>query len=337
MSMVPRQLSDYDEKLAWLLSQADEFQPDVVITPQEYFGGVTMMPHRIHFSQEELLPVLTKQCRKRKMGLVAGVCEKLPDKNVQSLWFINEGGEFLGSIQKFAHPKYDHVSTNGSGNLTPETEFENRFKTFEIQGLRVAGIFCWEVYSTVLWAGLSLCKPDLIANCIKFGPNAWPKVRSDKFGVNRIVDFGYGTWEEEGGWINRMKFGSLWESRCPVSSSCNSWNLRPISMPICGTYTGIEGQGPNSLWHPVKGEKYEKGVPIEKVIVDEIDRNAVRTIRKNKFAYKDAVGEFPPMSVMRFTMLLKMSRIEDRLLSGSEQKSVESSKQYHKDLEPLGF
>lgn len=322
MSMVPTQLYSYKEKLEWLRDLLKQNDVDLAITPQEFFGGAYVMPAQKWFSREELFGPLSDLARETKTGLVVGVCEKRSDGNMESLWFISHEGEWVGSIEKMALPKYDHVATGGYGQLIPETEISRRCVCFNVSGLELGGTFCWEVYSTVLWAALSVAKPDLIVNCIKFGPNSWPVVRKNrKTGKNEIADFGYGGWAEEGGWIDRMKFASLWETRCPIASSTNTWGLRPISMPICGTWTGLDGQGPRSLWHPTKEDKF-KEIP-QKIVIDEIDRDKVRGIKKNKWAYKEAIGEFPPMSNAKFTMMLKMARIEDRVLSGTEASYID--------------
>jgi hypothetical protein len=59
----------------------------------------------------------------------------------------------------------------------------------------------------------------------------------------------------------------------------------------------------------------------EKMIVSTIDEQRIRGSLKNKFAYQKAVGEFPPFSIGRFTMHLKINRIEDRLLRDLEKES----------------
>lgn len=326
LSMVPRQLYSYDEKLAWLRWAVKEHDVDLVITPQEFFGGAYIMPDRKWFTKEELLPDLSDLCRSTKSSMVVGVCEHRTDGNVESLWFLDHKGQLQGTVEKMALPKYDHVATRGYGHLIPETDISRRCSCFSVGGLQVAGIFCWEVYSTVLWAAISVAKPDLVANCIKFGVNSWPKVRKNsRSKQHEIEGFGYGSWSEDGGWIDRLKIASLWEVRCPITTSTNTWRLRPISMPICGTWTGLDGQGPRSMWHPRKDDKI-KEVP-QQLIVDEINRDKVRGIRKNKWAYKEAVGEFPPMSNSKYTMLLKMARIEDRVLSGREASSVHKERE----------
>lgn len=320
LSCVPRQMTDAQEKLEWLKSVCDLHQPDILVTPQEFFGGAVMMKHKRDFTHDELFPELSYICKRFGTAMVVGVQERDDDdSNRSAIWFINEYGEYLGRVCKFALPRYDHVDTHGFGNVTPETDFENRFKIFKLHNLHVSAIFCWEVYSDILWTGLGIMKPDIIFNLIKFGPNAWPKVEKVN-GKNTVVDFGYGRWAEtdDGGWIDRLKMANVWQVKCPIVTSTNSWNLNPRCMPMCGTISGIDGQAPNDVWYPRKEDKL-KHIP-EKIIVTEIDENAVRAALQNKYIYKDLVGEFPPLSLGRFTMHLKINRIETRLLKGTETK-----------------
>jgi hypothetical protein len=162
-------------------------------------------------------------------------------------------------------------------------------------------------------------KPDIVFSLIKFGVNSWPVVQKED-GKSVVEKFGYGSWSEDGQWINRLRMANVWQVKCPIICSTNSWNLRPISMPLCGCVSGIDGQATDSLWRPTK-EMGLKEVP-EKVQVDEIDVNAVRATLINKFVYNELVGQFPPFSLSRFTMMLKMNRIEDRILSGREARNV---------------
>ena len=322
VSCVPKQMTDTQEKLQWLESVCHSFHPHILVTPQEFFGGTVMMHHKRDFKFNELFPQLSKMCKRHKTGMAVGVQQRDDDgTNRTAIWFINEDGEYLGRVCKFALPRYDHVGTNGAGEVTPETDFENRFKVFKIHNLVVSAIFCWEVYSDILWTGLGIMKPDLIFSMIKFGPNAWPQIETRR-GQKFVSGFGYGKWaeEDEGGWIARLKMANVWQVKCPIVCSTNSWNLNPRCLPMCGTISGIDGQAPNDVWYPRKEDKL-KSIP-EKIIVTEINENAIRAAMQNKYLYKDLVGEFPPMSIAKFTMHLKINRIETRILKGSELKKV---------------
>lgn len=322
LSAVPKQYNKVEDKFDWIINQCRKHSPDILVTPQEYFGGAVMMSHQKSFAFRDLFPKLKTIAKENTCALVVGVVEKTDKGNYETIWFINEKGEFLGKLNKFALPKYDHVSTKGFGNILPETDFESRFKVFEIKGMKVTSIFCWEVYSDLLWTGLGLIKPDIVFSQIKFGVNSWPIVRPNKkTDTNDVQGFGYGTWSEDGKWIERLKMANVWQVKCPIICSTNSWNLRPISMPLCGCISGIDGQAKDTLWHPKKEDKL-KDIP-EMVVVDDINHLAIRAALQNKFMYKEVTGEFPPFSLGKFTMMLKINRVEDRIISGREQASVD--------------
>ena len=331
VSAVPRQLTQTDEKLAWLDTICKQYKPHIVVTPQEFFGGAVMMPHARDFRFEQLYPQLKDLNSKYGTAFVVGVQERDADNtNKTAIWFINEDGKYQGRLVKCALPRYDHISTSGFGGVTPETQIENRFKTFKLYDLNVSAIFCWEVYSNLLWTGLSLLQPDIIFSLIKFGVNAWPKVQK-KAGRQTVTGFGYGSWAENCNWIDRLRFANVWQVKCPIICATNSWNLRPISMPLCGCISGIDGQADDTLWHPTKEDAY-KQVP-EKIIVDSINSNKIRAALENKFLYKELVGKFPPFSLAKYTMMLKINRIERRILRGKEVTTkLKSNKMKEMDL-----
>ena len=326
LSCVPRQMTEEAEKLDWIESKLQKYKPHILVTPQEFFGGAVMMKHQRDFHFDDLFPKLSKMSKKHKAAMAVGVQQRDDDgTNKTAIWFINEDGEYQGRVCKFALPRYDHVSTSGFGNVTPEDDFANRFKVFKLHEMNVSAVFCWEAYSDILWTGLGILKPDLIFSMIKFGPNAWPQVKKIK-GQMTVTGFGYGKWaeEDEGGWIARLKMANVWQVKCPIVNSTNSWNLNPRSMPICGTISGLDGQAEDDHWYPRKADGL-KSIP-EKIIVSTIDHQRVRGIVKNKFAFAEAVGEFPPFSIGRFTMHLKMNRIEDRLLKKGAREQQQTNK-----------
>lgn len=326
LSCIPKQMADVDEKLQWLKDVCHSYKPHILVTPQEFFGGAVMMPHDRDMTKERLLPALSQICADNNTAMAVGVQERDEDgSNRSAIWFINEHGEYLGRVIKFALPRYDHVGAKGFGEVTPEDNLENRFKVFKFHNMYVTSIFCWEVYSDILWTGLGIMKPDLVFSQIKFGVNAWPKIKT-KDGKKAVVGFGYGRWNDngdDGGWIDRLRMANVWQVKCPIVCSTNSWNLNPRSMPVCGTISGIDGQAKNDYWFPKKSENL-KEIP-EKIIVSEIDEQRIRGAVKNKFAYQKAVGEFPPFSIGRYTMHLKINRIEDRLLKDMSNKDKDSS------------
>lgn len=252
-----------------------------------------------------------------------GVEEDFKNINKEAIWFINKGGELLGKVFKIALPGYDHVSTDGYGDITPELEFENRFNTFELAGLQVGAIFCWETFSNILWTGLSMLNPDLVVNMIKFGPNAWPKL--DKEGAEtRINGFGYAGWGQpsEKLWYQANRYGGRFQAKCPVVCSTNSWNLKPKSMPFVGSISTIPDQldHEQTFWTP--RQKMNLSEIPEKVITESMNSGRIKSTRKSIYQFRDWVGEWPSYDLNKFTMLLKMGRIERRVIKGTERKNV---------------
>lgn len=311
LSCIPPQHRTEVEKFDWLYETAHTYQPDLFVTPQEFFGGAYIMPKKKSFTRDELLPKIVALCAEFDMAMTLGLVEQEDGKNYERIWFIDPKEGLQGYVTKFALPRYDHVKTNGYGNITPETNFENRFKIFELKGARVTGIFCWEVYSNILWTGLALSQPDIVVSLIKFGSMSWPRIEKDINGQKAISGFGVASGHDN--WIERLEVASKWQVRCPIVCSTNSWDLTPRSQPCCGTVRGIIDGG--SLYVPPKGRGTPKQVE-PKVVVDEFDLNHIRGVRLNKFAYADLVGVFPPYQLAEYTMLLKIGRIERDMIGG---------------------
>lgn len=333
LSCVPDQLYSFDDKIAWIRTQIKKYNPDILVTPQEYFGGVYIMPSRKAFHEKDLLPILQKISIETNTALIVGLVEKFTNITYykEAIWFIDKDGRLKGKLFKIALPRYDHILTNGYGNIEPETDFFNRFKVFDICGLKVSAIFCWEVFSNLLWTGLGLLKPDLVFSMIKFGVNAWPIVRKENK-QQVITDFGYASYSSDI-WEKRLIHANLFEVKCPIVCSTNSWSLRPISKPLCGTVSLITSQHDNTVWTCKKEDKF-KDIP-EKIIIDEFDVDKIRYGVDSKFLYKDMVGEFPPFSIGEYTMLFKINRLEERLLLKKEQEKLIKFKK--KSTNKIGF
>ena len=325
LSCIPKQLNDCQQKMDWLENICATQNTDVVCLPQEFFGGAVMMEHQKAFTEDALFPVLKELSIKYDKALVIGLVEKFKGSpyNKEAIWFIDKGGILRGKIYKMALPSYDHFITHGYGNIEPELSWENRFKTFEICGLQVSAIFCWEAFSNVLWSGLSLLKPHLIFSMIKFGVNAWPQLETvspdSYYKEKRVKGFGYAGWNSTI-WIDRLYCANHFQVYCPIVCSTNSWNLRPASKPLCGTISRIKAQAEDTLWMPKQEDKL-KEIP-EKIIIDEFDKDKIELGCESKFEYVEKVGEWPPFSDNEYTMLMKVKRLEERLITGKEEARV---------------
>lgn len=317
LSCIPEQKYTYQEKLTWL-DETAKLNPgvDIFVTPQEYFGGDVIMPEKTAFEEGEILPDLLALSERHDMAFIVGLVEKCVDgKNRQRIWFMDHrAGGIVGKITKFALPSYTHVEAGGSYQIHPETDLRNRIGSFELRGAKVAGLFCWEVFSDFLWFAMGLDEPDFVVSMIKFGAMAYPKVEGSKKQGRRVGGFGISSGKNV--WLERLIVASRWEVNCPIICSTNSWGLPASSEPLCGMVPDMLGV--SSLWKPPKAKKGLGAVNYERVVVDRLDLNHIRGLRKNRWQYLKEVGEFPPYEMRTFTMWTKIQRIE-RTLDGAEE------------------
>lgn len=309
---VPTQLHEEKDKLDWLERTIDEQKPHIFVTSQEFFGGITMMPQHPFYREEELLPKLLDLTSRKKIGMVCGVVENDNGSNRERLWFLDEG-KLIGKITKFALPRYSRKGSKGSYEAVEEMSMKNRFVKFPIQGLEVAGMFCWEVFSTSLWNGLRQVEPDMIVSPIKFGINSYPSyeerdgkiwAKVGKFNYMQFKDYKTDPWYE------RLRMAANYDTLCPIFVSTNSWGCRGRSHPLCGVIWDTDNL--TNIWTP---ENEVKEIP-EKVITTEYDFNRVRGLRGGKWDFYELVDENPPGRFLELTMLYKIRNIERKRLKG---------------------
>ena len=311
LSCVPKQIvNDWEAKLLWMEKVLEEHKGiDVFVTPQEFFGGDYMMPSNPSFHEDDLLPLFLDWSKKYNVGLIVSLIEEDDEGRYERLWFIDK--ELKGKQTKLFEPSYT-VKGAGSYGLSPETDFTNRFKTFNIKGAEFCGFFCWEVFSDILMAGLAVMEPDIIITAIKFGANAYPKNVKNKDGLKEIEKINYVSGRDI--WHERLKMISEFEIKAPIIASTNSWNLRAKSKPMCGIlYPYLDMDFP---------EITDEMLKLDVFSLDDIDIEKVRGLREHKFSYKKRTGEFPDWKMSVYTMIMKIHRMERKILSPSAKDNL---------------
>jgi len=314
LSCVPKQIEDdFQAKLDWLgdlFVKAVKMKVDVIVTPQEFFGGDYIMPSHTAFKEKELLPYFEGMSKETGVALVTSLIEEEKGKRYERLWFIDK--KLKGKQTKLFEPAYT-VHRVGTYDLYPEVDFFNRFKTFNLKGAEFAGFFCWEVFSDFLMSGLALLEPDIVVSAIKFGANAYPKNVKNKDGLKEIQEIKYTSGRYI--WLERLKMISEFEIKAPIVASTNSWNLRAKSMPMCGILYPYMKMN----FMEITDELLKKDV----LSVDDIDIEKVRGSREHKMAYKKRTGEFPPWETTVYTMLMKIHRMERKIFNVTNIKDLE--------------
>lgn len=321
VTCVPRQLHDEKLKLEWLEKNIDEQKPHIFITPQEMWGGVAMMPHHPFYKEDEILPKLLDLTKRKNIGLITGVVENDNGSNRERLWFI-DNGELKGKITKFALPRYSRKGSKGSYEAVEEMSIANRAVTFPIQGLNVAGVFCWETFSTEIWSALRQVEPDFVAHLVKFGVNAYPSydVKDDGKIYAKVGKFNYMQFKklEEDPWYDRLRCAANYDVLAPIFTSCNGWHNRGRSHAFCGPLWDTDKL--TNIWCSANEDKE---IP-EHITTTEYDFNRVRATRKGKWGFYELCDCNPPGRFLELTMLYKIRNIERKRLRGDASVALEN-------------
>lgn len=316
-SCIPEQKHSLKGKLDWIEAQLIKEPTDLLITPQEYFGGVQQLlfeqKEPLSYKPEEVVEPIKDLCSKYNTGIIVGVL--VQDDSLGQIreraYLIEPHTGVVGSFDKIFLPAYDHINASGLMRVSPEEDMSLRARTYEICGAKVSVLFCWEVFSNHLWHALRSAEPDFLVNMVKFGIRAWPSKSKDDAGNAIVQGFGYGA---DGGWQERLHMGSTYDLAAPIVTSTNSWCQPKKAWPLCGVMFPWEtDENSSTLWHPYPGES---GDIQEVVNTTKIDPLYWRHIRKDKRSMYNAIGEWPDASSRGFTMMMKIKRMEAKLFGG---------------------
>jgi len=299
---VPKQMFNLEEKFEFIERTIKKENSDIFITPQEYFGG--WQYETISVTREDILPRLIEISKKYNCALVIGAVIEAKDIR-QKLFFIEN--KLIGELDKFAIPGYA-LKGVGDYGITAENDYDNRYKTFNLKGLNVAGFFCWEVFSDMLIAGISVLEPDLVISAIKFGIAGYPKLEKIN-GLKKIVGV-----QHCGGdiWYERLEMASKFEFKCPIAISTNSWKVGSRYRPLAGVMF------PYDEIYPIDADAVEEDV----VVTNEINFEHTRGLREHKFTYLKRNKEFPDYKYSELTMLMKIHRMEQKLMGKTLQENI---------------
>jgi predicted amidohydrolase len=208
------------DKLSEIERLARDSGADVLVLPEEYFGGPRFMGGRYRMQAYHPLSKLrwnlARIAREHKVGLVVGLIEKIRRRNHQSLWFFDEKGRYLGSERKCnlagyeLDPSFYGLSKNQLRNL--------RKRVFKIKGTKGVGILCWEVHDLHMKLACDSAQAHWIADCIKFPINYFPiyEKREGRYKIKGLARSEPG-YEE---WIEKLR-GISRETLSLVVASCN--------------------------------------------------------------------------------------------------------------------
>lgn len=337
LSCVPRQLYSFEDKFNWVEEQIKIHKPDIVITPQEWHGGISTIffpqsTEKVAYSPEELTLPYVELSRKHGVGICTGalIDDPVLNERRERIYVIDPEKGVTGFNDKFALPAYDHVDAGGLTKVFPETNLANRAVAHECCGARLGILFCWESHGFEIWQALHRARPDTIISMIKFGVSSWPQKEKTEKGESIVTGFGYG---DDGDWIRSLQYAA-WQLVSPVINSTNSWNLKNSAGALAGTILPWEEKESKGEWaRPARSSTLWNskdcgaGLIEEHVQCDVVDFLYWRLIREHKFTLFEATNEWPSSEARRLTMRWKVRRLEARMvgmpkLSAPEGKGV---------------
>jgi len=204
------------EKINEIRRLARESEADILILPEEYFGGFNQQGKFLSYSiSSPLVKIVRDLAFSLKCGLVIGIIEKVGLVSYQSLLFIDEKGRIVGKERKYNLARYEIYEYGLKRNARTEL----KKGVYRLGGTSGTGIFCWEVYDLQLKVTCDAVKPDWIADVIKF-PLNYDTVYAEVGGKYRFKGLTRSEYIYSE-WIQRLK-GLTQDTLSIVIASCNA-------------------------------------------------------------------------------------------------------------------
>lgn len=310
---MPRQMYTREDKLEWLETAINKTDCDLFCAPQEFLGGHRIMPADLHMDRDwvhETIGSIARRCGKHIA--LGACCFAAHEGATEDYLYYDDNGVFLGLHKKFALPSYDDNRTGGHGQLWPETNYQRRATPIDLPKLRlrIGTVFCWEVFSQVLWGLYSMARCNLIVHPIKFAPRGWlQNKKNPNDGKLHIVGFGNAPKSQV--WLERLLMASKHQVMCPIAISCNSWDLGNDFMALVGVADEFAGKSDMKDVPSGFGNEYIHTFEMLPEYYEGLDHH------HSAGAFKEHVGSVNGFSEMgEYTMHGKIRRIEAQLIGG---------------------
>jgi len=175
VACIPTHHKDNKSKVDEIERKIIESDAEILVLPEEYFGGPTGTGRFETFSTDSrLFYSLSNLASAHSCGLVVGAIEGDKSRKYQALWFFNEKGKHVGTERKHNLARYEVFHYQ----LTRADSFDR--DAHLIKGTKGTGIFCWEIHDIRSRVSCDTAEPDWIANVIKFPLNCLTKYDSTK-------------------------------------------------------------------------------------------------------------------------------------------------------------
>jgi hypothetical protein len=239
------------EKLSEIEKMIEYSQANVLLLPEEYFGGPSKLGAFESFSTESrLFYDLSEIAKRNSCGLVVGLIEQDRGKKYQAMWFFDEKGTHVGTERKHNLARYERHNYG----LDAVEGYDKH--VYCIRDTMGTSIFCWEVHDIKSREACDNVTPDWVLDAIKFPPGCLTAYTGDS-GDKTIKEL-----------VESKETYEVWLERLKILAS----DLITLVIATCGTHFSLcsvpEGAKPiAAIVHPdrnVSSRRFEFG-PIQKV------------------------------------------------------------------------
>lgn len=335
---VPKQCWMQAEKLEWLDQAIAKNPCELFVTSQEFVGGGStreicrrrnIKTDDFPVTEEWILTHVGELCRKHSVHIGFGATVQRDGINTEDFLYLDPAGTIVGYHSKIALPRVDDINTDGASQVTPEADYERAARVIDIPdlGLRVATVFCWQVFFSQFWVKLMQQRCTLVVHPIKFAPRAWYK--NGKTSEELRTRIGYqqnpGSDREEDdalGWIRKLKYESEFR-QVPIACSCNTWAAGKKYLALVGWVDEVVSSNTKLLHLPSTAET-------DAVMVTEYDPALLAMLPKFHRGlyphFKDSPeGKRTYNAIMRKGMMRKALRYEERVLEAMAENQVSAA------------
>lgn len=318
---VPIQQHTREAKIEWLHRTLTEHDADLLLTPQEFFGGHYAMPDDVHVEKAWLLDSLGALAQRHGTALGVGACVKHPTGGAtEDYLYFEKDGSFAGYHRKFALPAYDDVRAKGAGALWPEVSFRQRTTPITLRsvGAKMGTIFCWEVFALALVPAYAFAGANLYAHPIKFAPRGWLKLSPREGGKERRI-IGFDQDPKSVLWRERLHVLAKHEALAPIFCSTNTWSLGDKYLAFLGMIDPFSDTGSFSEVPSSDNQDHVRINDVNPAFYDAVD-----SAMHNGGAFKEVAGSADGFYQLKpWTMHVKMRRLEAHLIGGTTRLDCE--------------
>jgi len=163
---IPKYYKNNEAKLSEIERIIADSNANILLLPEEYFGGPDSIGKLESFStKSKLFFSLSEIANRYSCGMTVGLIEEKDSRKYQAMWFFDEKGVHLGTERKHNLARYELYNYG----LEKAENYDRH--VYSMKGTKGTCVFCWEVHDIRARVACDEVTPDWILDAIKFPPD----------------------------------------------------------------------------------------------------------------------------------------------------------------------